>query len=59
MNIHSALNDKTSYTEHSYLNFASLVENAYVELSFWGTRNVYAIGYTDCIYANWLKRLEN
>lgn len=46
MNIQTVLNGVTPYNaEHSYATFSKLMEKSYTELSFWGSRNVYVIGY--------------
>lgn len=49
MSIQPVLNGIISHTDQSYATLAHVVDKAYVELSFWGTPNVYAIGYTGCV----------
>ncbi|MGZ3633996.1 MAG: hypothetical protein ACXWM7_06925 [Parachlamydiaceae bacterium] len=49
MNIQTVLNSITPYNKQSYETFAKVMKNAYIELSFWGGRNVYAIGYEGSI----------
>jgi len=49
MNIETTLKKITPYAEDSYTNFAKSMENAYIELSFWGSRNVSSLGYEGSI----------
>lgn len=51
MNVQTVLSSVTPYdAEHSYADFAKVMDNAYIELSFWGGRNVYAVGYSGSVY---------
>lgn len=46
MNIQTALSRVAPYNaETSYGEFAKVMENAYTEISFWGSRRVYSVGY--------------
>jgi hypothetical protein len=49
MNIQTVIRDAVPYNENSYSNFSKVMENAYIELSFWGSRNVYSVGYSNSI----------
>lgn len=49
MSIQSVLNGIIPYSDHSYANFAKVLDKAYVELSFWGSPNVYSVGYSGSI----------
>jgi hypothetical protein len=46
MNIQEALSKVAPYNaESSYSEFSKIMENAYTEISFWGGRRVYSVGY--------------
>jgi hypothetical protein len=49
MDLQTALNGVIPYNANSYAELAEIMENADIELSFWGGRNVYAVGYSDSI----------
>lgn len=50
MNIQTVLNGIAPYTvDRSYAEFGKVMENAYTELSFWGSRRVYSVGYKGSI----------
>lgn len=50
MDIFTTLNKVVPYNaQQSYSDFANVMKDAYIELSFWGGRNVYAIGYEGSI----------
>lgn len=50
MNIQTVLDGVTPYSEeNSYFDFHKIVDKAYVEVSFWGNRNVYAVRYSGSV----------
>lgn len=49
MNIQTVLSGTTPYNETSYMDLAKVVENSYTELSFFGNRDVHAVGYTGSV----------
>lgn len=49
MNIQTVIEGIVPYNENSYSDFLKVIDKSYVELSFWGNRNVYAIGYSGSI----------
>lgn len=60
MNIQTVLSGITPYDSvRSYGEFAKIMDNAYIVLSFWGNRNVYAVGYNGSVYLEDVVRKMN
>lgn len=49
MDIQTVLDGAIPYNSRSYATFAEVMDGAYIELSFWGGRNVYSMGYSESI----------